>query len=93
MFHLCPAFPLLPVLSYFDSLLICCRICRGGGEYGREWRDAGSLGNKQNVFDDFQACAEHLIKKGYCTSQTLTTEVLNCCTLLRLLSTQSKLPL
>ena len=28
--------------------------CRGG-EYGMEWRAAGSLGNKQNVFDDFQS--------------------------------------
>lgn len=31
---------------------------RGGGEYGREWRDAGSRLLKQNVFDDFQVCYE-----------------------------------
>jgi prolyl oligopeptidase len=38
---------------------------RGGGEYGSEWHQAGTKLRKQNVFDDFIACAEWLNKERY----------------------------
>ncbi|NJP98119.1 S9 family peptidase [Nonomuraea sp. FMUSA5-5] len=44
---------------------------RGGGEEGEEWHRAGMLANKQNVFDDFHAAAEHLIATGVTTPQQL----------------------
>jgi len=44
---------------------------RGGGEYGTEWYEAGRLGRKQNVFDDFIAVAEHLQATGVTTSDQL----------------------
>jgi prolyl oligopeptidase len=47
---------------------------RGGGEFGEAWHQAGSLTKKQNVFDDFIACAEHLIKTGYTSRERLAIE-------------------
>ncbi|MFN3235838.1 MAG: prolyl oligopeptidase family serine peptidase [Pseudomonadales bacterium] len=47
---------------------------RGGGEYGKDWHSAGTLLNKQNVFDDFIAAAEYLIDTGYTRREHLALQ-------------------
>jgi oligopeptidase B len=44
---------------------------RGGGDLGRRWYEAGKLEHKHNTFDDFIACAEHLIAEGWTTPAQL----------------------
>ncbi len=47
---------------------------RGGGEYGEAWHKAGNLTNKQNVFDDFTACAQYLVEAKYTNPTRLVIE-------------------
>src|SRR5713226_1312334 len=47
---------------------------RGGGELGEPWRDAGRMMKKMNTFTDFIACAEHLVKQKYTSSDRLVIQ-------------------
>jgi len=47
---------------------------RGGGEYGESWHEDGMLTNKQNVFDDFIAAADHLISENYTSREKLAIQ-------------------
>jgi prolyl oligopeptidase len=47
---------------------------RGGGEFGEDWHKAGNLTKKQNVFDDFAAAAEYLIKQKWTRPEKLAME-------------------
>ena len=47
---------------------------RGGGELGEEWRQAGRMMNKMNTFTDFIACADHLVKAKYTSSDRIVIQ-------------------
>ena len=60
-----PAFSALAAVWLESGGVFALANLRGGGEFGAAWREAGMLGDKQNVFDDFIAAAEHLVAEGY----------------------------
>jgi len=60
------------ILPWLDAGGVWCDAnLRGGGEFGRAWHEAGRLERKQNVFDDYYACAEFLVKDGVTTADRL----------------------
>jgi prolyl oligopeptidase len=62
---LTPSFNINQLILLENGGIYAVANLRGGGEYGEEWHRAGMLLNKQNVFDDFIAAAEYLIKEKY----------------------------
>jgi len=60
-----PGFRLADFLLLERGFVIAEANLRGGGEFGEEWHDQGRLTHKQNVFDDFAACAHFLIDRKY----------------------------
>ncbi len=70
----------IPLTPYFSAVnvswmeaggVFAVANLRGGSEFGENWHKAGMLGNKQNVFDDFIAAAEHLSHAGYTSPSRL----------------------
>jgi prolyl oligopeptidase len=59
-----PAFSLRALTTVERGGVWVQAVLRGGGELGEEWHRAGMLERKQNVFDDFTACAEALVRTG-----------------------------
>lgn len=47
---------------------------RGGSEYGEKWHEQGMKLKKQNVFDDFIAAAEFLIREKYTSPERLAIQ-------------------
>ena len=65
---LLPSFnPAIPAWVERGGIYVTANL-RGGGEYGEAWHSAGKLEKKQNVFDDFIAAAEYLVRERYTSS-------------------------
>ncbi|ORZ38479.1 prolyl endopeptidase-like protein [Catenaria anguillulae PL171] len=57
-------------MKHYDAVIAIANL-RGGGEYGEDWHHDGMLNKKQNVFDDFQWAAKHLVARGYTSHSKL----------------------
>jgi prolyl oligopeptidase len=68
---LTPSFSIVNAIWMEQGGVYAAPNLRGGGEYGKKWHDAGTILQKQNVFDDFIAAAEYLIENRYTSSEYL----------------------
>jgi prolyl oligopeptidase len=66
-----PAFSVRALLAVEQGAVWVTTVLRGGGEFGEAWHHAGMLEKKQNVFDDFFACAGSLVNDGTTTPEHL----------------------
>jgi prolyl oligopeptidase len=66
-----PGFSARALASVNRGAVWVTAILRGGGELGEDWHKAGMREKKQNVFDDFIACAETLVKEKITTPDRL----------------------
>ncbi len=68
---LTPGFSVSNIVFLENGGIYAVANLRGGGEYGDAWHNAGTKLKKQNVFDDFIAAAEYLIKEKYTSEDYL----------------------
>lgn len=68
---LTPSFSVSNIVLLENGGVYALANLRGGGEYGEKWHKNGMLLKKQNVFDDFIAAGEYLIKEGYTSKERL----------------------
>lgn len=68
---LTPAFSVSNLVYMENGGVYAVANLRGGGEYGDAWHNAGTKLQKQNVFDDFIAAAEYLIKENFTSKDYL----------------------